>query len=558
MTGDFPVPDFAFGDGRGFRITASQVASRRSPFTCRMGLALTARHKVGRLQPNDQQRWRATFDQASTLHFALRDLTFELARGRDIRASLEANEELTHAQRRFARHALEELADLLPAASADAGVELRLADEIARSTHIDGVAGEVTVFGRHLSSRDGAVHEVARMRLKPLRPARDEDADWTAVAAVTLAYEVGVPPSARIRVSEVSLANRAYRVVFDGGRTDAVAFYEQRGQPLRDALEPGPFSPGQACAGCAFLNVCPAVPQRRGVLGTPGRAVATRYLTSADLAAYDRCSTAFLAQRRDHLPDGYLDEADSAQSLAARERGIAVHTWLRWAHSRLPARRCGDSDLPSPVDPRAEAAAAAAGLDMDGYRIAHPYLVQHLLHCLCGLDGLEAWAPEARVVVFDPDADIVVISTPDLRCTASGSNEVVWRETKTAGSVPRDVEHAMWRYPAFALNIALLTADVPARHPGAHAELEVLTPNDSDVFHVSTSDGELVVLAQKIVADIARRYATDLVFDRRPSAACATCPTNRWCDPPAAPREAANEPRTALDDDEFAEADDPF
>lgn len=557
MTDNFLVPDFAFGDGKGFRISASNVADRQSHFTCRMGLAMTARQKVGRLQPNDQERWRSTFDKSSTLNFALRDLMFELARDGEVQAAIDGNDELTHTQRRFARHALDKLADLLPSASADVGVELHLMDEVASDTHIDGVAGEVTVFGRHLASRDGSVHEVARMKLKELRPPREQETDWTAVAAVTLAFSTGVPSSARIRVSEFSLADGDYRVVFDGRRSEAVALYEQQGKPLRDALHAGPFSPGQACSNCAFLNVCPAVPKRRGVLGIPGRAVATRHITSADLAAYDRCPTAFHAQRRDHLPDGYLDDADKADSLVARERGIAVHQWLRWAHSRIPARGCTDGDLPAPDDPDAETAAAEAGLDADEYRVAYPYLVQHLRHCPCGLDGLEGWAPEVRVVVFDPDADIVVISAPDLTCTVAGSNDAIWRETKTAGNLPTHVEEALNRYPAFALNVALLAADVPARHTAAHVELEVLTPTDSAVFYVSTTDGELVVLAQKIVAEIARKYATDLTFDRRPGPGCATCSVNRWCNPPLTPADVAAA-RSAVDDDEFAEMAEPF
>jgi hypothetical protein len=63
-------------------------------------------------------------------------------------------------------------------------------------------------------------------------------------------------------------------------------------------------------ADCGFLNVCPAVAQRRGALGISGRAVATRALTATDLQAYDRCPTAFAVQRRDHLPDGYPEHAD--------------------------------------------------------------------------------------------------------------------------------------------------------------------------------------------------------------------------------------------------------
>src|SRR3954468_3134791 len=106
------------------------------------------------------------------------------------------------------------------------------------------------------------------------------------------------------------------------------------------------------------------------------------------------------------------------------------------------------------------------------------------------MDGLENWATEPRGRFYDEDADLVVVSTPDLTCHVIGTLEPIWRETKTAANVPPDVDDALWMYPAFALNVAMLAADVPARFPGAHAELEVLTPADARVFYVSSSDGE--------------------------------------------------------------------
>jgi hypothetical protein len=435
---------------------------------------------------------------------------------------------------------------------------MQLDEELTCDARVDGMAGEITVFGRHLRSADSSVHAIVRMRLKQLRPTAGEgDADWTAVAALSLAYATGVPQTARLRVSEFSLADGEYRTVFDGTRADATALHERRGRPLRDALSPGPFSPGAGCAECAFVNVCPAVPKRRGVLGIPGMAVATRYLTAADLPAYERCPTAFLARRRDHLPDAYLDDADRAPSEAGRERGLAVHAWLRWAHSRVPARECRATDLPEPDDTAAAQVVAAAGLDADQYRVAYPYLIQHLHYCPCGFDGLDGWAPERRVVRFDHDADMVAVSTPDLACAVSGAGNPIWRETKTSTSIPTDLEDALRRYPAFALNIAMLAAEVPAPREEAHAELEVLTADAGHVFHVSTSDGATVAAAQKLVADIARRYAADLVFDRKPSGACLFCPAYGWCDPPLTPAEAAAN-ASATDGDEFADFEAPF
>lgn len=555
----FGVPDFAIGDGRRFRVSASQVASRDSFFTCPIGLALRARQAAQSLQPNDQSRWRRQWDDATGLHFALRDCYHSVARGGDsITDALARESNLTHAQRRFLHHALGLLQDLADVASEAAGVQYEVGDEEFRTeTHVGDLEGEVTLFARHLRTRDGAVHEAVRMRLKQLRPSREGDLDWTAVAALTLGYSPGVEPNARLRISEFSLADGELRCVFDGSRTDAAARHAERGRPVRAAIDGTVFRPGSSCSDCGFLNVCPAVPQRRGVLGIPGRAVATRSLTAADLSAYDRCPTAFAAQRRDHLPDGYAETADADAGRAARDRGLAVHSWLRAAHSRTPPQACTHDDLPSPDDSAVTGVAAEAGLDPDFYRIAYPYLVQHIEHCTLGFDGLGGWTTERRVVVYDADADLVVISTPDLTGEIAGTGDPIWRETKTARMIPPDIEAAMYLYPGFALNVALLAADAPARLNTGHAELEILTPVDSTVFAVSLDEGATVAFAQRLVADIARKYAADLTFDRKPSGACFNCPSHRWCDPPTHAFAGAG-PAPEVDDAEFADFDVPF
>lgn len=104
-----PVPDFAVGDGRRFRLSASEIAGRDSHFTCPIGLALQARFKTKSLQPNDRDRWRKTWDDAGKLHFAIRDGYQALDDGRSIADIVDGEPSLTHAQRRFFRHALEQL-----------------------------------------------------------------------------------------------------------------------------------------------------------------------------------------------------------------------------------------------------------------------------------------------------------------------------------------------------------------------------------------------------------------------------------------------------------------
>jgi hypothetical protein len=108
------------------------------------------------------------------------------------------------------------------------------------------------------------------------------------------------------------------------------------------------------------------------------------------------------------------------------------------------------------------------------------------------------------------------------------------------------------------LNVAVLAAGIPRRYRNARAELEVLTRTGGEVFYVSLDDdGDLVWIAQKTVAAIARRFAADVEFDRRESNACPWCPTYSWCQPTLNPSVLAAQ-APAIADDEFADDEPPF
>ena len=235
----FTVPDFADGPGTLFKISASEVANRSSGFTCPMGLSLKARAKSGSLRPNSNDRWRPGWDNASTLTFALRGGFARLTRGDTAQDIIDGEQHLTHAQRRFLRHALDLLQHLLLDASEAAGVDYLL-DEVDFNTQTPAgnpLRGTVTVWAHHLRSPDDQVHEAVRIRLKKLRPAWDADLDWTATAALAIAYDSSVPADARLRISEFSLEDGELRCVFDGTRAEAAHLYRDRGQPLWSALD---------------------------------------------------------------------------------------------------------------------------------------------------------------------------------------------------------------------------------------------------------------------------------------------------------------------------------
>ena len=550
-TPEFTVPPFAVGTGHRFTISTSEVARRRDAFTCPVGLALGARVRAGTLRSDDPSA-RPRFDPAEKLTMAVQRALPALSDGASARQIIDGEPDLTHSQRRFLRHAADVLPDLLPEASAGVGVEYRLGQPIIGRVRADRLSGAVTVWALHLhgAGPSGPVHEAVRLRMGPLRTPDEQARDWVAVAAASMASDDDIPRDARLRVSEFSVLDGDLRCRFDGSAADAVRALSERGPLLWEALGSNVFRPGSACARCAFRRVCPAVPARPGVLGVPA-GVATRKLSASDLASYARCPTAYRVLRGDHLPARPADGADPGLP-AAVHRGLAVHGWLAWAHAREPARRCAPADLPPPGTQPAADAAAEAGLDADGYTVAHPYLVQHLPHCLVGHPELGGWTPERRVVVHDGDADVIVVTTPDLACRVAGTGDPVWRETKTSGTVPADLAAAMLRYPDFALDIVLL-ADQARRAGGtAQIELEVLTPGGAAVLATSTDDHDIVSLARDLVTTVAGSFVTDLEFARRPSAACAGCAAYGWCDPPD--DRIAPAVRAAGGDDDAADA----
>jgi hypothetical protein len=553
----FEPPPWTLGTGQTFKTSASAVAGRHHRFSCPAKVSLGARYAMASLQPNDATRWRRQWDDASTMHFAIRDAHVLLSDGASIKdAATATSRKLSAAQRRFLVHALGNLADLAATATDDAGTALSLEANVEYS----GSWGEITVFGAHLLSADGTVRELVRLRLKDVRSADEpEVAEFVAVAGWVLAK--GVHPrhasveATRIRISEFSLDTGRYLLHFDGTPKQARENYLSRGGLVAQALEDQTLRPGSGCADCNFLNVCPAVPNVRGALGLPGRAVATRALTATDLGTYDRCPTAFHVLRRDHLPPAPPEEADAYGS-EARDRGLAVHTWLSWAHDRDPRRACAPDDLPDPILERESAISAASrsGLTMAAYTIAWPYLRHHVDLCLLGFEGLSGWVTEPVHVVYDTDADIVVVSSPDLTGRME-ENAALWRETKTSTVLPADVESALHRYPAFALDVTLLAAGVDDNATAAgSAELEVLTPTGGEVFYVPLADGTLVSEAQRIVARIGHAFSQDKVFGPRPSGACHSCDAYGWC----LPKDVPDGPAPTIDDAEFADLADPF
>ncbi len=564
MTGTFIPPTWAMGNGDNFVLTASGVAGRNGPWACPGNIALEARRKGGTLQPKDNSRWQPTWDKSEQLFFALRDGLDALQRGDAVPDAAAINTNLTVAQRRFVTHALQELEELDELVAEAVG--LRLEYQQGSTDFYRRGWGQIKLTGPEYANDDDSVREAVRLAYKPFRePLPAHLLDFAAVAAMALASDR--PERTRIRVSEFSLADGDYRTLFDGTPAQAKDLYGSRTDPERGHLvaqalsgvgvEGHALAPGSACGSCWFLQVCPGPQRLPSALGID-KAVATRALSSTDLSLYDECPTKFHSQRRSHLPTRYA-EGGETEDFTPRNRGVATHEFLRWAHSREAHSNCTEADLPDPSTQPDEVATllAETGSDAAAYALARPYLLGHVQHCIVGFDGLTDVTVEPRHVIYDEYADVVLSVEPDVTLR-SGPTSHIWRETKTRGfAPPRDEFEALNAYPAFAVHVTLLAAGAGGngRDDGA-AELEVLTPNaeDSRLYVVPMSDGALVAHAQKLVASIAIRWAQDLTFAPKPSSACTRCPMHGWCDPPPVAAVAHREP----DDREFLGVEDPF
>ena len=555
---EYQLADWLMGQGGTFSITGSKVSGRNGPWACPGRIAHEARARTGSVQPNTTSRSRRRWDDSEGLYGALADGLTALMDGQDPHTAAALKPHLTATQRRFVQHALHELTDL-PDLIADS-VGTPLSYQYGSSDFFRQNWGQVYLTGPEFANDDDTIREAVRLGYSPLRdPQPEHIRDFAAVVAMVLASK---PERRRIRVSEFSLADGAYRVLFDGTPEQAQQLYASRTDPVEghlvlQAISRTELNPGSGCGECQFLQVCPGPQRLPSALGID-QGVATRGLSSTDLTVYDDCPTRFHAQRRSHLPVRY-GEGGAGEDFTPRNRGIATHAFLKWAHSRTPHQECALDDIPDPdLDPAGTATLlAATDIELDAYRLARPYLLGHLTHCIVGFSGFDNIEVEPRHVVYDEYADVVLSIEPDLTLqNAPGSH--IWRETKTRNALPpQDERQALEAYPAFAVHVAMLAAGVDGntRDSGA-AELEVLTPDpdDSKLFIINISDGELVAHAQKLVAGVLLRWSQDLTFAPKPSGACDRCPMHGWCDPPQDRPAVQREP----DDAEFLGLSDPF
>ena len=201
-----------------------------------------------------------------------------------------------------------------------------------------------------------------------------------------------------------------------------------------------------------------------------------------------------------------------------------MHAWLADRHARQPARPCSPDDVPDNPD-----AWSAGGWEVTGEdaRLGVQMIGDHSL--VCALQDLPPGAvvlPEHQLLVYDPDAGVLVIAKTDLLYEAGGA--WVLRETKTTRAVSEG--SLLERYPQAALGIMLLAAGIPGgSRERNRVELERLTPAGPLLDVLDPSDPDLHAEACRVIRDMAAGWRADDRAIAVPGPGCLTCEASRWC-----------------------------
>jgi hypothetical protein len=396
-----------------------------------------------------------------------------------------------------------------------------------------GITYELCAWGRQYESADGSKRELRVPTVKAVA-ARAADPAEAAAAALVLArgrmslgrprtgeaHRLGRPqPVSCIRVVEVGCADGSSRVIFEGTPDKARRQYDEHARKRLAAVTAGgEYRPGNNCTDCKLLGTCPALPRRPGLLGIPGTGRPARSWSVTNGRHYLACPAQDYLERL-HLPPA----ADSEPGSSVR-RGQAVHAWLAGHHARQPVRPCSPEDVPDNPDAWSAGGWRVTGEDA---RLGVQMIGDHSL--VCALQGLPPDAvvlPEHQLLVYDPDASVLVIAKTDLLYEAGGA--WVLRETKTTRTISEG--SLLERYPQAALGIMLLAAGIPGGSVERNrVELERLTPAGPLLDVLDPSDPDLHAEACRVIRDLAARWRADDRAIAVPGHGCLTCGVSRWC-----------------------------
>src|ERR1035441_6344835 len=451
------------GDPRFVKVSASDVSGA---YACGRFLALKTRPAVKAV--NGWRRLYAPWDEKTP--FPLGDV-LELVReadGRDFAAYQDQAKWLAAAidgrkvhrlLRAYVSLAVENILDAHQSIMDEVGRLRLLPGELWAGT----AARKLTAWAPLYETGD-RVREIRRIRLGSAR-ADEDSARWSLVAAYVAAESRAGKPPVRVRVVEIGALDGSIAVLFDGTAGEARSAFAESGRRLAvAAAEEDHVVPCRSCGECKGAGSCRSLVSVDGMLGQPGRGHSSRSVSPGDLEKYATCPAQWLLSSCLHLPS----EAGGGDAAA---RGLAVHQWLKAAHSRgVP---CARADLPAP----GSGLGLADGILTESeYEAAYPLLLQHAGQCPLAGDAVLVVADD-NVYGYDHDAEVVPVIRPDLMYRSG--DRLVIREFKTAEQPYESGRaDAYEKHPQVAFSLAMLNAGL-ARHHGASSaavEVQMLTP----------------------------------------------------------------------------------
>ncbi|GAB2887664.1 PD-(D/E)XK nuclease family protein [Streptomyces mayteni] len=321
-----------------------------------------------------------------------------------------------------------------------------------------------------------------------------------------------------VRLVEVGCVDASHQILFEGTPDEAYARYDTDVEAdIGKVIAGGSYRPGQDCGRCDIVDSCPEVPSRPGLLKISSTDMPRRSWSMSTGRSYRQCPA------RVHLEDLFLPREGSAENNEAVVRGQAVHAWIENLHRRTPQQPCTPADIPDSPE-----AWECAGWKVTGTqaRLGIQMIGDHAL--VCPLRDRTADAevhPERTAVVYDPDADVVVIAKTDLLYRVA--DRWTLRETKTARALSEG--DLLERYPQLALAVVLARAGVLPGGGHCRVELERLAGSGPVLTEVDIAAPDVVAQAQRVLKEHVSAWHADTRFPTKAGKACGDCPFTRWC-----------------------------
>lgn len=371
-----------------------------------------------------------------------------------------------------------------------------------------------------LYSTEFGIREIRRYRLGAAHSTpTEDDLIWARTAAHIAAKFDARPAATRVRVVEIGAGDGSLNVLFDGSPELATSEYDAHVRHIAAELgDHTDIRPGFGCSSCKIAGICEALVPVPRMLGQAGQGYASRSVAPSDLDRYRTCPAQWLMASDLHLPR--TDEYTEAQT-----RGLLVHEWLETAHRREVG--CTDADLPEP----------GSGLDLaqgvmtpEEYAVAYPFLRHHVSTCPLAADGVEVLEVEESSFGFDPDADVVTVTKPDIIYRIG--DRLVVREFKTSSSLPKGgAEQLYSQTTQVAFLLSMLSSGLKDAYGASTAtlEVEVLTPDGSEMYAWDLEDDDVLTHAREDLATAANKWHLDSTWETNPGDHCLWCPVRQWC-----------------------------